>query len=78
VSPLAGFLAANYGWPSVFYWSGGLSLAVGLLIMFMGADSPANHRWISEAEKDFIHLSLGGAKIQVLVNTASPGFLALV
>jgi len=62
---VSGFLAGKYGWPSIFYSFGIVGSAVGLIVVFLGADSPATHRMISEVEKKYILDSLGGAKVQV-------------
>jgi len=64
-TPICGYLLEIYGWPSVFYAFGGGGIALGVLMMFLGADSPATHRMISEEEKQYIQNSLGGAKIKV-------------
>jgi len=64
-TPISGFIAAAYGWPSIFYAFGTVGLVVGLTAVFFGADTPAKHRLISELEKNYIQSSLGGAKVQV-------------
>ncbi|XP_067213756.1 putative inorganic phosphate cotransporter isoform X2 [Linepithema humile] len=57
--PISGFLAAsNVGWPSIFYLFGALSILWSVSFFFLGADSPSNHRSISEEEKEYIEKSL--------------------
>lgn len=54
-----GLLAASSGgWPSIFYVSGGLSAAWGVLCLFYVADSPEKHKNISKEERIFIESSL--------------------
>ncbi|CAB0016293.1 unnamed protein product [Nesidiocoris tenuis] len=52
---LGGFLAVGPGgWWSIFYTSGGLSILWGISCLILGADSPAEHRTISAAERNYI------------------------
>lgn len=58
--PVTGVLSSSAGgWPSVFYASGALGLLVGVLVFIFVADSPAQHRSISEVERDYIQRSIG-------------------
>uniref|UniRef100_A0A1B6KHT2 Major facilitator superfamily (MFS) profile domain-containing protein n=1 Tax=Graphocephala atropunctata TaxID=36148 RepID=A0A1B6KHT2_9HEMI len=55
----AGYLAASsWGWPSIFYVTGILSLIWSLFWFFLGADSPDSHPTISDCERDFIKSEL--------------------
>ncbi|KAL1509306.1 hypothetical protein ABEB36_004068 [Hypothenemus hampei] len=45
--------ASSYGWPLVFYGNGILGFLWVVIFIFVGYDSPANHPWISEAEKQY-------------------------
>lgn len=57
--PTAGVLASSIGgWPSIFYVSGALTLLWVLIWCLFGANSPEEHRTISEMEKEFIINSL--------------------
>ncbi|RZF34491.1 hypothetical protein LSTR_LSTR011733 [Laodelphax striatellus] len=57
--PLSGFLASStQGWPLIFYTTGVVGLLWVVLWVFQGADSPATHKRISQAEKDYIQTSL--------------------
>jgi len=57
--PATGLLASSVGgWPSVFYVSGLVTLVWVLAWCLMGASSPAKHKTISSAEKEYIHNSL--------------------
>ncbi|XP_077290054.1 putative inorganic phosphate cotransporter [Arctopsyche grandis] len=58
--PLAGELCGGaWGWPSVFYTMGIAAIVWAVLWFFLGADTPANSRLISKAERDYIQTSLG-------------------
>jgi len=67
-SPLSGFLCSQYGWPSVFYILGGIGLGMSIAVAFLGSDYPSTHRMISQAERQFIESSLGGAKEKVKIH----------
>ncbi len=56
---MAGILAGNWGWESVFYVMGGLSLIWILLWIWLVQDSPNRQPWISAEERSFITSSLG-------------------
>jgi len=57
---LSGFLASSsYGWPSIFYTDGSVSIVYGIVWFWFGAESPAVHKGISEEERDYIQESLG-------------------
>lgn len=58
--PVCGALASSsIGWPSIFYIFGALGISWVLLWVFLGADHPATHRFISKAEKAYIETNLG-------------------
>lgn len=52
--PLCGFLIAWVGWPSVFYFSGGVAILWVLLWGLLMHDTPAQHPRISPQERDYI------------------------
>lgn len=55
--PMSGWLCANGfdgGWPSIFYIMGGLGIIWCLAWMFCYTNSPNNHPFISDKEKNFI------------------------
>uniref|UniRef100_A0A1B6F2P7 Putative inorganic phosphate cotransporter n=1 Tax=Cuerna arida TaxID=1464854 RepID=A0A1B6F2P7_9HEMI len=59
VLSFSGLLASSpWGWPSIFYFSGGLGLLWVVLWMLLGANSPEAHPFISAAERQFIQRSL--------------------
>lgn len=56
----SGFLASSFmGWPSIFYISGIVSGLWAVLWLFFGSSSPAEYKYISAEEKEFIQSSLG-------------------
>lgn len=57
--PLSGHLASSaYGWSSVFYTTGFVTLIWVVCWCFMGANSPAEHLSITKAEREYIVNSL--------------------
>ncbi|XP_054270084.1 putative inorganic phosphate cotransporter [Macrosteles quadrilineatus] len=57
----SGLLASTpWGWPSIFYFSGGLGLVWVILWMLLGGNSPESHSFISDEERDYILKSLPG------------------
>lgn len=56
---MAGILASNWGWESVFYVMGGLSLIWTILWIWLVQDSPNKQSLISADERSFITASLG-------------------
>ncbi|XP_034255015.1 putative inorganic phosphate cotransporter isoform X2 [Thrips palmi] len=71
--PVTGVLSSSAGgWPSVFYASGALGLLVGVLVFIFVADSPAEHKHISEVERDYIQRSIGGSMRNQLKRTRTP------
>jgi hypothetical protein len=58
--PISGALASSaIGWPSIFYIFGALGICWVLLWMFLGANSPGIHRFISKVERVYIETNLG-------------------
>lgn len=56
----SGVLASSFmGWPSIFYLSGSLSGLWAILWLFFGSNSPADYKYITAEERDFIQSSLG-------------------
>lgn len=51
----AGFLSKSLGWPSVFYFAGGIALVYSVIFTFLTRSSPETHPFISEAELKVIH-----------------------
>ncbi|XP_070162649.1 putative inorganic phosphate cotransporter isoform X2 [Polyergus mexicanus] len=57
--PISGFLAgSSIGWPSIFYLFGALTILWSSIFFYFGADSPAEHRSISQKEREYIEKSL--------------------
>lgn len=57
--PICGYLIAAFGWESVFYVTGLISLAWSILWMVLIYDSPAEHPRISDEERRFIENAIG-------------------
>ncbi|KZC08905.1 Putative inorganic phosphate cotransporter [Dufourea novaeangliae] len=47
------------GWPSCFYFWGGITIICGVLFLLIGKESPARHPSIPQDEKEYIETSLG-------------------
>ncbi|KAL0883512.1 hypothetical protein ABMA27_016877 [Loxostege sticticalis] len=61
--PITGFIASSpLGWPGIFRFYGILSGIVAVVLWFFLADSPAQHKWISVAERRYIEETLGHKK----------------
>lgn len=55
----SGFLASSiFGWPSIFYVSGGAGMLWTILWLMFGASTPANVKHISQEERLFIENSI--------------------
>ncbi|XP_055864600.1 sialin-like isoform X1 [Biomphalaria glabrata] len=52
------------GWGSIFYLSGIINLLWVAAWFYLTADSPAQHKWISEREKIYIETSIGRGAIR--------------
>jgi hypothetical protein len=58
--PICGVLASSsIGWPSVFYIFGAVGMLWVVLWVFLGADRPGTHKFISKAEQAYIETNLG-------------------
>lgn len=56
---ISGSLASStMGWPSIFYFSGTISLLWSVIWWWLGSNTPREHRWISEIEREYILASL--------------------
>ncbi|XP_076684355.1 putative inorganic phosphate cotransporter isoform X2 [Andrena cerasifolii] len=56
----SGLLADSaLGWPSCFYFWGGITVISGILFFFFGKESPAVHPNIPQDEREYIETSLG-------------------
>lgn len=56
--PLIAYLLLHYGWRSSFWASAVLGLAAGAVWFVIARDRPAQHPWITPAERDFIEAGL--------------------
>ncbi|XP_036331387.1 putative inorganic phosphate cotransporter isoform X2 [Rhagoletis pomonella] len=84
----SGVLASSsMGWPSIYYFSGGIGIVWAVIWFFWGAGSPADSKLISPEEKKFIEQSIGNsssddhsvpASVPWLKFFASPAFLVLI
>ncbi len=57
--PMAALICDAFGWPAVFYVFGALGLVWCLAWLLLVSNSPAEHKRISAAEREFIRASLG-------------------
>ncbi|XP_034951933.1 uncharacterized protein [Chelonus insularis] len=58
---IGGFLIANLGWESVFYFTGGISCVWSIIWFSVVYDSPAQHPRISIEERRYIEEAIGNA-----------------
>ncbi|XP_073964367.1 putative inorganic phosphate cotransporter [Choristoneura fumiferana] len=64
---IAGLMAScAAGWPSTFWVTGGLCICAFTLLTIFGAASPADHKTISDAEKNFILGRIDDGKKKVI------------
>ncbi|XP_035439752.1 putative inorganic phosphate cotransporter [Spodoptera frugiperda] len=58
--PMTGFISSSsLGWPGIFRFYGILSGIIGVLLFWLAADTPAQHKKISAAERKYIEDELG-------------------
>ena len=62
IFPMSGVLADAYGWRSIFYATGAAGLLWCLFWAILVFDSPQDHPWISEEEREFIVRSIAVEK----------------
>jgi ACS family glucarate transporter-like MFS transporter len=53
--PLAAWIMVNWGWQTVFYWSGAVGLLIALLWWILARNRPDQHRWVNRAELALIY-----------------------
>ena len=70
--PLIAYLLLHYGWRSSFWASAALGLAAGAIWFAIARDRPAQHPWITPAERDYIEAGLPAAPA-----AGGPGRLSL-
>ncbi|KAL0839177.1 hypothetical protein ABMA28_017145 [Loxostege sticticalis] len=82
---LTGFIAGSpLGWPGIFRLYGILSGIMATILWFCLADTPAQHKSISEAERRYIEEALGTKKYKKQLPVpwksilSSPGMIAIV
>jgi hypothetical protein len=74
--PVAGLLAGSpWGWPSIFYVSGAVAIVWAAAWCYIGANSPAQHPFISLEERIYIETSLVHSST---VSSVSVHYLLLV
>ena len=54
VTSLGGVIIEHFGWPHMFYFSGGLTLIWAIFWYFLVFDSPSKHPTISDEGMDFM------------------------
>lgn len=52
--PIVASLMVLVGWRQSFYWAGALSIAIAIIWMIAGGDSPQTHRRVMPAERELI------------------------
>ncbi|XP_065225573.1 vesicular glutamate transporter 3-like [Planococcus citri] len=52
--PLFGYIANEWKWPMVFYFSGALSIFISLICLIIVKNRPSEDEWISKAEQSYI------------------------
>ncbi|CAH1402186.1 unnamed protein product [Nezara viridula] len=62
----SGVLAERFGWPSIFYSSGILGIAVGGLLLYAGKCCPSDHKGMSKEEQEFLRNSSGDNSIETM------------
>lgn len=72
------FSASSFGWPSCFYFWGGISVVAATLIFFFVKDSPADHPSIPLDEKEYIEVSLGVTETDEKLSTPWKAILTSV
>nr|XP_014281217.1 putative inorganic phosphate cotransporter isoform X2 [Halyomorpha halys] len=50
----SGWIGFHFGWPSIYYFSGGLGAVWALTWLILAADSPENCWYITKKERDFV------------------------
>ncbi|KAG7208911.1 hypothetical protein KM043_015091 [Ampulex compressa] len=61
--------ASRFGWPSCFYFWGGITALCAITFFFLGKESPAEHPNIPLDEKEYIEISLGMAETNEKLST---------
>ena len=51
--------SSSIGWPSIFYVFGAMGILWVVFWVFLGADRPGTHKFISEEEQEYIETNLG-------------------
>lgn len=80
----SGLIAASpAGWPTIFYFSGGLAIFWSIIWLLFGSNSPAEFSRISQAEQDYLEKTEGTSSSEKLplpykhISTSVP-FIALL
>ncbi|XP_031831623.1 putative inorganic phosphate cotransporter [Nomia melanderi] len=60
---------SSLGWPSCFYFWGGITILSGILFFIIGKESPAEHPRIPQDEKEYIETSLGITETEEKLST---------
>lgn len=66
--PALGIIIETIGWVWAFIIPAIVACIWGIIWYFTVADSPSEHWWISEEERDYINDSLSGAVVRVKVS----------
>ncbi|XP_053674816.1 putative inorganic phosphate cotransporter, partial [Anopheles nili] len=73
--PVAGLLTEHFGWVYAFYVPAFLAGLIGIVWLWLIADSPSVHKTITKKERDLIETSFGGT---ISTMKAKPPFWAVV
>ncbi|CAL4128782.1 unnamed protein product, partial [Meganyctiphanes norvegica] len=63
LNPFLAVLIKGVGWEAAFYVPAAITLVWCIIWFIVVSDSPHNHRWITNAEKDYIVSSMGETKL---------------
>jgi sugar phosphate permease len=62
--PLSGWIVAHYTWRGLFFFEGVVSLALIFVWLPLVSDRPADAKWISAAERDYLVTTLAAEKAE--------------
>lgn len=57
-NPISGFVVDQYGWRALFFFEGVVSLALLLIWWPLTSDDPADAKWLSNEERDYLQAAL--------------------
>lgn len=70
--PVTGFISESWvGWPTSYYLFAGIGVVWTIAWVFLGANKPSLHKYISKEEREYIEKSLGHEdhkEVRILTN----------